>query len=179
MFRNLHAIPLMLASLLALSSGNPASASELDSNPIGDARMTGSTPCVSLSGNTLDLRVLAAGSDIISTDANVAIGNGDGEVTLLVALGSQTGDRPVSVVFESPSDALGFQDSQNATLLSPNSSLAPVFGSFPFALGRDVTVTSYSPESNGQHAFTMADPPDLGASNKAVLRPVSTCPRVQ
>jgi hypothetical protein len=171
---------LTIAAMLATASSAPARASELDSNPVVEARMTGSTPCVSLVGNTLDLRVLAGGSDIVSLDAGVAIGNGGGEVTLYVALGSQTGERPVSVTFESASDVVGIGDSQNSATLIPNSSLQPVVGSFPFVAGRDVEVIVYSPESNGQHANTMADPPpDLGASNKAVLRPVSTCPRVQ
>jgi hypothetical protein len=131
--------------------------------------MADTIKCVSLVGETLDLTIEQDAADIRSDDAGVSIRSTDGEVTLLVAVGTSSGKTPVSVTFKPGVDTLTFSDTRDNVLqLRSEGPDKPVQASFSFTSGALVTITARSA------ALDKLRPP---TTSKAVLKPVTTCPR--
>lgn len=158
----------IVVALLALSGGARAESTQ-SSDADADAAMAAPVPCVSLVSNTLDLRILADASDIWAADAHASIVGSRDEVTLLVAVSS--GKVPMSFSFETVDESVSILDARGNQLdLAPSSSLSPVSAMFTLVDDEPFSVIATSKPSD----VSPTKPP---GSNKAVLKPVSTCPR--
>jgi hypothetical protein len=138
------------------------------------ARASETGQCVTLgSNNALDLRVTADGA-ILSVDGNRDIGGSSGQVTLYVALGTgapRSGTLTVNVQVDNAEAVTRLRDSFTDLYIAPSTTTTVVF---PFTLDRtfDVLVGSETAAFAYVAAYTPVVP-----SNRAVIKPVATCPK--
>jgi hypothetical protein len=156
---------LIIAGALALSGSAPASASE------PDAAMAETIPCVSVVSNTLDLQILQATSDVWLLDIGKSINSEDGSVSLQVATGGTATTLSMIFNFQSLAEQASVRDSGgNEVQVVPDSSMSPIPITVSLVDEKPLTILATS--------STPAGPNKPPGSNKAVLQPVKTCPRV-
>jgi hypothetical protein len=160
LFKSAHLV--FVASLLVGISGSTrADASEPLAPAMDPVAEVASTQCVTLTDGVLDLRVTADASDVWSIDGNLSVGGSTGEVTLQVASSSPA--LTVRVWFQKLSDTAKIIDEKGVqTMLVPTSTRSAV----------EATVS--------ENLFTLfaaeATTINPGATNKAVIKRVTTCP---
>jgi hypothetical protein len=131
-----------------------------------------SVRCVSLADGVLDLRVMADVIDVWSLDANASVGGSKGEVTLYVVSSAPT--LTISVLFAKLGDKATITDAQGGvTTLTPATMRDAVTATVPLAVGKPIEFVAVS---NGSTPASVPNPKPVGASNKAVIKPVTTCP---
>lgn len=156
-----------IASLLV---GVSAGARAAEPEPV-EAAMSDTVLCVEIPDGKLDLRVLANVSDIWSYDGNTSIGNSQGEVTLYVVTSKSL---VISARFDELTDKAKVVDSNGGEAwLVPATTRDPVSTVVPVVTGGSIT---FSALSGGTAQLAMIPPKPVGNSNKAVIKPVSTCP---
>jgi hypothetical protein len=164
MFSGVEATRAMIVAVLALSGGSP------ERLPVPEAAMIETTPCVSmLGGNKLDLEISKDATDIRSLDANTSILSSSGAVSLWVAAASGS-TIPISVRFAATTDSVSIRGPDGTgVVLNPPTSLEPVTTLFTIVGDGNITITASSDSSTRER--------NPATSNKAVLKPVTSCPR--
>jgi hypothetical protein len=171
MFSALQSSQVMIVvAILGIVVGAPARASEptpRDQDPLVEELLE--TKCVELD-RTLELRIPKSATDVWSYDANAWIGNSRGDVTLLVAIGDQSGSIPLIIGFETQDEFVTLTDGRGTDIrLIPNGKLEPVVAAMNFVVDEPFTITATSNVEVG--------PKKPPSSNKAILKPVTGCPR--
>lgn len=158
---------MIVTTVLAISGAARAH----DSNPVPDVAMAPQTPCMSIVGNPLDLKILAYAADVWSFDNNASIASTAGDVSLLIATGGKVSNVGVTLTFETLNESVKIRDERgNEIQMAPDSSMEPISTVFTLADDGIITVLANSRESIAPNK-----PP---GSKKAILKPVTTCPRV-
>jgi hypothetical protein len=175
LFKSAHLV--FIASLLVgLSGSTRADASEPlapATDPVVEAASSGPIRCVTLADGVLDLRVTADVSDVWSLDANASVGGSDGNVTLYVVSASPIDTLTVKVLFLKLSDSAKITNSNGVeTTLTPISTRDPVQRTV--ALAEEQSFTLLATATTSTPAVTAPGP--IGATNKAVIKRVKTCP---
>jgi hypothetical protein len=171
------------ASLVGISGNvqaddsEPLAAADAQEDVGEDLRPSGPVRCVNLTDGVLDLRILANASDVWSTDANVSIGGSEGEATLYVVSSGTT--LTVSVLFLELSDQATITDALGVVRkLKPITTANPVVTTISVAPDKPIDLAVLGSGGGASTAMAMIPPkdPPVGASNRAVIKPVITCP---
>jgi hypothetical protein len=158
---------------LVTASASTASASTASASTSDDSARP-SARCIPLTDGVLDLRILANVTDVWSLDANASIGGSKGEVTLYVVSGSPT--LTVSLQFDKLSDKTIITDADGkVTTLIPITTRDAVSTTASIAEGKTLEILALG-RDGAAAAMIPGDPKPVGASNKAVIKPVTTCP---
>lgn len=165
--------PLVAASA-STASASTASTSTVSASTSDDPARP-SARCISLTDGVLDLRILANVTDVWSLDANASIGGSKGEVTLYVVSGSPT--LTVSLQFDKLSDKTVITDADGkVTTQIPITTRDAVSTTVSIAEGKTLEILALGRDGAAAAAMIPGDPKPVGASNKAVIKPVTTCP---